>query len=480
MGKVTIQEIASKLIAQNGLSKKEATLFINMMFETIREALERDKMVKVKGLGTFKIIDVESRESVNVNTGERVLIEGHNKITFTPDALMKELVNKPFSQFETVVLNEGVDFKDNKEEEVAEEAPVIEEGESEIDEIPLVDFVSGDVSDKIQEEISDEDIPEWVIEPMAAPVTSQPIDLGTPAEPETPVEPEMPAEPETPAESEAPAEPETPSVAEESEVPVEETTEEPSEEPSESSSEEPAEEPVDESSVEDEYVEEEEEESVAGGMKWPMVLLACLISLLVGYLLGNYFPWNRQAEPTEVPALKTEKVKEPTPVKNSDSKPVAEPAKQPEEKVEAPAEKSVPSEEKAEKPVAAPVEQSKPEAKPEVQKPVEAPKPPVAQKPSEAPKQQPVATVPAEVKLDKYEAMDSRVRTGAYRIVGLDHKEKVKEGDNLQRITKRTLGPGMECYIEVYNGLNATSQLKTGQEIKIPKVEWKKKKTAQK
>ena len=115
MGKVTIQEIASKLIAQNGLSKKEATLFINMMFETIREALERDKMVKVKGLGTFKIIDVESRESVNVNTGERVLIEGHNKITFTPDALMKELVNKPFSQFETVVLNEGVDFKDNKE-----------------------------------------------------------------------------------------------------------------------------------------------------------------------------------------------------------------------------------------------------------------------------------------------------------------------------------------------------------------------------
>ena len=371
MGKVTIQEIASKLIAQNGLSKKEATLFINMMFETIREALERDKMVKVKGLGTFKIIDVESRESVNVNTGERVLIEGHNKITFTPDALMKELVNKPFSQFETVVLNEGVDFKETKEEEAAEETPVIEEGESEIDEIPLVDFASGDVSDKTQEEISDEDIPEWVIEPMAAPVTSQPIDLGTPAEPETPVEPEMPAEPETPAEFEAPAEQETPSVAEENEVPVEKTTEEPSEESSEPTSEEPAEESVDESSVEDEYVEEEEEEgTIGGGMKWTMVLLACLISLLVGYLLGNYFPWNRQAEPTEAPAPKIEKVKEATPVKKSDAKPVAEPAKQPEEKVEAPAEKSVPSEEKAEKPVAAPVEQSKPEAKPEVQKPV--------------------------------------------------------------------------------------------------------------
>ena len=463
MGKVTIQEIASKLIAQNGLSKKEATLFINMMFETIREALERDKMVKVKGLGTFKIIDVESRESVNVNTGERVLIEGHNKITFTPDALMKELVNKPFSQFETVVLNEGVDFKDNKEEEVAEEAPVIEEGESEIDEIPLVDFVSGDVSDKIQEEISDEDIPEWVIEPMAAPVTSQPIDLGTPAEPETPVEPEMPAEVETPAESEAPVEPETPSDAEESEAPVEETTKVPSEETTESTSEEPAEEPVDESSVEDEYVEEEEEaDTVAGGMKRPKVLLACLISLLVGYLLGNYLPLIRQTEPTEVPALKTEEVKK-VPVQKADAKPVAEPADQPKEMVEAPTEKAAPSEENTDKPEAAPVEQPKPEAP----------------KLAEAPKQQPAASAPVEVKLDKYEAMDARVRTGAYRIVGLDHKEKVKEGDNILRITKRTLGPGMECYIEVYNGLNATSQLKTGQEIKIPKVERKKKKTAQ-
>ena len=463
MGKVTIQEIASKLIAQNGLSKKEATLFVNMMFDLIREALEREKMVKVKGLGTFKIIDVESRESVNVNTGERVLIEGHNKITFTPDALMKELVNKPFSQFETVVLNDGVDFKEPDKEETAEETPVIEESESEIDEIPLVDFASGEVSDKTQEEISDEDIPEWVIEPMAAPITSQPIDLGTPAEPETPVEPEMPAEVETPAESEAPVEPETPSDAEESEAPVEETTKVPSEETTESTSEEPAEEPVDESSVEDEYVEEEEEaDTVAGGMKRPKVLLACLISLLVGYLLGNYLPLIRQTEPTEVPALKTEEVKK-VPVQKADAKPVAEPADQPKEMVEAPTEKAAPSEENTDKPEAAPVEQPKPEAP----------------KLAEAPKQQPAASAPVEVKLDKYEAMDARVRTGAYRIVGLDHKEKVKEGDNILRITKRTLGPGMECYIEVYNGLNATSQLKTGQEIKIPKVERKKKKTAQ-
>ena len=450
MGKITIQEIASKLIAQNGLSKKEATLFVNMMFDLIREALERDKMVKVKGLGTFKIIDVESRESVNVNTGERVLIEGHNKITFTPDALMKELVNKPFSQFETVVLNDGVDFKEANEEET----PDVDEGENDMAEMPLVDFVAPD-----------------------------PIDLGAPVEPENTINPvvsETPVIPEASEVMETPVVPVIPEIQEAPEVSTESvsdnliSSEEPDDKPSvDESSEE-------DSSVEDEYVEDEEEEETAtAGMKWPMVLLACLISLLVGYLLGNYLPWNRQAESTEVPAPKTEKVKKVAPVKKPDAKPIAEPVKQPEGKVEAPAEKVAPAEEKADKPVAAPVEQPKPETKPEVKKPVEAPKPPLAQKPAEAPKQQPVASAPTEVKLDKYEAMDSRVRTGAYRIVGLDHKEKVKEGDNLLRITKRTLGPGMECYIEVYNGLTATSPLKTGQEIKIPKVERKKKKTAQ-
>ena len=428
MGKVSIQEIASKLIAQNGLSKKEATLFVNMMFDVIREALERDKMVKVKGLGTFKIIDVESRESVNVNTGERVLIEGHNKITFTPDALMKELVNKPFSQFETVVLNDGVDFKEPREEET----PDIDEGENDMAGMPLVDFIAHD-----------------------------PISFGTPVEPEKPVAPvvsETSVIPETPVAPETPVVPEipkTPEIQETQETPAKPETENPElpEEPVEESS-------TDESPVEDEYAEEEEE-AVVGGMKWPMVLLACLISLLVGYLLGNYLPWNRQTEPTEVPAPKTEKAKE-VPVQKPD-------AKQPEAEVEAPAEKSVPSAEKTDKPVAAPIEKPKSEA-------VKAPE---VQKPAEAPKQQPVATVPAEEKLDKYEAMDARVRTGAYRIIGLGHKEKVKEGDNLLRITKRTLGPGMECYIEVYNGLTATSQLKTGQEIKIPKVERKKKKTPQ-
>lgn len=116
MSKISISELAEVLVIKNGLEQKEAERFVVTVFDVIQKGLERENIVKVKGLGTFKIIGVEARESVNVNTGERVVIDSHGKITFTPDATMKELVNKPFSQFETVVLNEGIEFEDMKEE----------------------------------------------------------------------------------------------------------------------------------------------------------------------------------------------------------------------------------------------------------------------------------------------------------------------------------------------------------------------------
>lgn len=116
MGKLTIQEIAAVLQQKNGFDKREANSFVTTMFQIIQERLESDGIVKIKGLGTFKMIDVEARESVSVRTGERVVISGHAKVTFTPDATMKELVNRPFSQFETVVLNEGVEFSDLNEQ----------------------------------------------------------------------------------------------------------------------------------------------------------------------------------------------------------------------------------------------------------------------------------------------------------------------------------------------------------------------------
>jgi hypothetical protein len=144
------------------------------------------------------------------------------------------------------------------------------------------------------------------------------------------------------------------------------------------------------------------------------------------------------------------------PVKKSVKAPVKEVAPPVKEEPKAPAEETAPSAEETAAPAVAQTEQSKPQ-----------------------PAKQLETTKPAET-LDKYEAMDARVRTGAYRIVGTDHIMKVKEGDNLKSIAKRTLGPDMECYIEVYNNLKSTSELKKGQDIKIPKLELKKKKTAKK
>ena len=565
MGKITIQEIATKLTDQNGLSKKEATLFVNMMFETIREALEQDKVVKVKGLGTFKIIDVDPRESVNVNTGERVLIEGHNKITFTPDALIKELVNKPFSQFETIVLNDGVDFKDVSKEEllkaavadvdaedadedidieaedvedvvleveaepepepivepepepVVEPEPIVEpklepvvepkteenESAGEMGEMPLVNFAG----EEEQEETEDEDIPEWVIEPYETHVSSEkPKEPEIPAEqepiveieptpdpvvepepepiiePEPVVEPEPEPEPEPIVEAEPEPEPEPEPVVEpavlmdpermvepqafiqpdfsaEPEPVVEEEPEpKPIVEPKPVVTPEPVveekpepEAPAEVEEEETEYVYDEEEPS---SKRWLWWLLACVLALGIGYLLGSYFPYQSQtASKDQAPQVEETVDAQPVP-------PVVEPV----EDVEAASEAEVTEEVQ---------EQIDPQKLPEPQKQAE------PQKQVE-PQKQPEAKSPEMLESEKYDAMDPRVRLGAYRIIGLSRVEKAKEGDDLRRIAKRVLGPDMECYLEVYNNMKASTPLKAGQDIKIPKLQWKKKKTVQK
>ena len=406
MGKIAIQDVASKLIVQNGLSKKEATRFANKMFDLIREALEEEKTVKVKGLGTFKIIDVDSRESVNVNTGERVLIEGHNKITFTPDALMKELVNKPFSQFETIVLNDGVDFKDPSEEELEQETLEAEESEGENDNMPLVDFVSEEKPVEPEKPASSE-MPIVEPEPLLKPVSV--------------VESEPSVEPEPVAELEPVVGPE-PSAERE---PVVES--EPSVEPEPAADPEPIAEP--ETAEEDddtEYVEDDEEQPA--DRKWILWLLACLLALVAGYLLGSYLPLQSLTASKESvsPKVETTEVKKASEVKQ----------------------------------------------KPEVKKVPEAEK-------------------------DTLSSNQNLVQQTKEKHYGLSAQELqaiypnlVKEGQDgyltvnyvemVPRISKRTLGEGMECYIEVYNDLKATSELKKGQEIKIPKLELKKKKSAKK
>lgn len=157
MAKTALQLIADAVAKKHKITVKEAERFVSSMFDVMNEGLKTDKLVKVKGLGTFKVQAVKPRESVNVNTGERVLIEGHDKVSFTPDTTMKELVNKPFALFETVVLNDGVDFAD------LERKPDDEEKKEKADETTVSDsetVVSDEEKKETKEvittEISDE------------------------------------------------------------------------------------------------------------------------------------------------------------------------------------------------------------------------------------------------------------------------------------------------------------------------------------
>ena len=165
MGKLTIQDIAKVLVEKSGLTQKEANKFATEMFSIIQQRLEEDELVKIKGFGTFKIINVEARESVSVRTGERVMIDSHAKVTFTPDTVMKELVNKPFSQFETVVLNDGVEFDDVAEDNEEDVAPV-EDVISPVEELPVVEMVQVEEEPQVVETPQIEEEPQVEEEPQ--------------------------------------------------------------------------------------------------------------------------------------------------------------------------------------------------------------------------------------------------------------------------------------------------------------------------
>jgi len=439
MGKISLQDIAGRLTERRQLSKKQASQFVNEMFYLIQKSLDQEKIVKVKGLGTFRIIDVEDRESVNVNTGDRVLIEGHGKITFTPDALMKELVNKPFSQFETVVLNEGVDFEEPQDIEAPADEPTAEELAEEPTASPTVL--------PAPEEVAKEPV---VVDPVAeepvvvAPVAEEPVVAAPVAEEPVVAEAVVEDTVQEPIEEIAPlvdfvVDSEVPNPVEDADPQVSESVKDEVEEVhlgTES-----------EDSDTESVGSEVEPDTGHRGLKWPLIAAAaCLVGFVVGFLVGKEMsvkPWS----PDQVAVEKAVQEK-PKAVLAEAKKDTVAPAKS----------ASQDSASKVVQPVA-PV------------KPVEAPtkSTEASVKPVEAPAAQPESP-------DKYEQMDVRIRTGAYRIVGLDHIEKVRSGDNLARICKRTLGPGMECYIEVYNGIKGDSELKKGQEVKIPKLQWKRKK----
>ena len=402
MNKLTLNNIAKVLVEKNGLEPKEAMMFTTAMFDLIHDRLNEEGIVKVKGLGTFKMIRVEARESINVRTGERVLIDSHAKITFTPDAVMKELVNKPFSQFETVVLNDDVEFTDMKSEETTDETNNSEQSES------LVDVVS--------EGGTPEPAPEPAPEPVAEP-TPEPAPLVAPepvAEPTPEPAPVVAPEPV----AEVAPEP-TPVVAPEPTREVPEPTVPSADEESEENT----------SAVQTCYEEDEEESHWHRNIGWAFLVLVLMAASAVGgYLYGVGQIPSQTAMADTVSAVKVNPVVTDTLVNDSlkaDSVAVKTEAKH---------------EDKA------------------------------------ASEQQPQEKTSQNLH-DKYAEMDARVRTGAYKITGLDREVKVRAGDNLKRIARRELGSDdMVCYIEVFNKMNASAELKEGQTIKIPALKLKKKK----
>ena len=413
MGKISIQDLSSVLVDKRGLSKKEASNFISEMFDIVQQELEKEKLVKIKGLGTFKIIDVDDRESVNVNTGERVLIEGHGKITFTPDSLMKELVNKPFSQFETVVLNDGVEFEEEPSEEVSESR----ETDGDPSTMALVDFGLGNVKADlssfpvIEDNIKKDD--EIAEEPaVEEPVVKEPVA-------EKPVVDEI-AEEEPVADKPVAEKPAAEEPTAEEPVAEEPTAEEPIEE-------EPAAEESAPDEIEDEDVVYDDEEETSGSKPWLWALIGCVVGLACGYLLGNYFPFGASPQTPETPQQE----------QTTPAKPAVE---QKGNLV------SIDSLEAVEEPAK------------------EAPK-------TESAKPAADSTVALSA---KYAEKDARVRLGAYHIVGTEKVVKAKEGQTLKQISRTYLGPDMECYMEVYNDMKANDVLKAGQEVKIPKLVWKK------
>ena len=554
MSKISLNDLAQRLAEKSGISLQDAELFIRKMFDVANEGLQSDKLVKMKWLGTFKVMAVKDRESVDVNTDERIIIEGRDKISFTPDNILKEIVNKPFAQFETVVVNDGVDFDeiDRKFENAEEDGPV---SDSTLESVPdsenssLESFVEQDspatsgVIDFLDEEndapVSDEMIvigekrlsQENVAEPEekkpegSEPAATEPA-VFKPAVSEPEESESATSELET-KESEVPAQNEVESVVSDEEnkstlteetpiaekVPSDEEnsiTETPIAEKVPSDGENSITEiPIEEEASSDEETPSSDEETDKRHVVLPryLVIAASVVFLVMiggfGWFAFNYGKMAAQRDHLALQLdnyqqIATEKK---TPTKSAstqeeilrkkaieDSVRMAQ-ASEAVKKVEdveqnmdatadkqsidvksAEAKKNLEAKKLADaKNLADAKRQVEAKKLADAKKQQETKKLAEAKKKEEARKQAEKHAAQASSKYDQ----DVRVRTGAYRIIGVSEVVTAREGQTIKSLSQKYLGPGMECYVEALNG---TSLLKPGQKVKIPKLELKKKK----
>ena len=452
MSKVSITELASKLMEKHGLKRTEAELFIRQFVGVINDGLKNDKSVKVKGLGTFKVQAVSARKSVDVNTGEAIVIEGRDKISFTAEAVMRDLVNAPFAQFETVIVNDGVDFSeidaknqaDNTEAKeptpAVEPAPVAEPEPAVVEPAPVAEPEPAVVEPAPVAEPEPAVVePTPVAEPEPAVVEPTPIAESEP----TVVEPAPAAEPEPTVEPAPVAEPE-PAVVEP--TPIVEPT--------------PA--------VEDSDSDTDELEAKSKSYKNTIIVLASSLACVVILAVVGFVYMFSQIEKrdnriahleTQTATLADRMMKthmSPAPAAN-------QPAANDEvDNILAANEQKIEAAQKADKENNLKTAEAKPEPKAE---------PKAATKPTAEAKAHAAKSAPSILSQSAYDK-DPRVRTGAYVITGIANTVTVKAGQTMSSLSKTYLGPGMECYLEAVNGGNR--ELKAGEKIKIPALKTKK------
>ena len=450
MSKVSITELASKLMEKHGLKRTEAELFIRQFVGVINDGLKNDKSVKVKGLGTFKVQAVSARKSVDVNTGEAIVIEGRDKISFTAEAVMRDLVNAPFAQFETVIVNDGVDFSeidakneaDNTEAKeptpAVEPTPVAEPEPAVVEPAPVAEPEPTVVEAAPAAEPEPTVEPAPVAEPEPAVVEPTPV-----AEPEPTVEPAPAAEPEPTVEPTPVAEPE-PAVVEPTPI-VEQT---------------PA--------VEDSDSDTDELEAKSKSYKNTIIVLASSLACVVILAVVGFVYMFSQIEKrdnriahleTQTATLADRMMKthmSPAPAANLPA------ANDEADNILAANEQKIEAAQKADKENNLKTAEAKPEPKAE---------PKAATKPTAEAKAHAAKSAPSILSQSAYDK-DPRVRTGAYVITGIANTVTVKAGQTMSSLSKTYLGPGMECYLEAVNGGNR--ELKAGEKIKIPALKTKK------
>lgn len=483
MSKSNISRLAKSISSKHGLTQAEAERFISKMFEVANEGLHEDKLLKIKWLGTFKVTPVKDRESVDVNTGERIVIEGRDKISFTPDNILKEIVNKPFAQFETVVVNDGVDFSDIDEKfslQAVPAEPIAAEMPSTIGEQKTAEASIGQPESKSFDESKNTDeqkvadqptaevYPSAEAQPMAG---EQPMVVGQPMAGEHPMAEEQQMQPlvgNTTGEQES-------LINEDILTKESSLVKNASDNKAGTSNEAVA---SNNAAMSDGAVPSEEpaaevgEEVHSHHLMIPMYLVA-IVCLVFVILLGGmgWFAFNfgkMQAQRDQL-AMQLQTIKKPTPVATKDSTQTSA------EDSAALALKKKAQEDSirmAETSKAVEMAEKTEQGRVEGQALTNTSSSQISTSSKEKGSSQAKGTAPSDPRSSAYDA-DPRVRTGAYRIVGVAQIVTVKDGQSLASLSRLYLGPGMECYVEAVNGKN---EVKVGQKIKIPKLELKRKK----